>query len=77
MQSGIRIIKRGTDVIANDLFGIEVEKTVEQREREAANTVKSWIAEWEQRKRALHAAACSLVPSLQHSSPRRFAVTIG
>ncbi|MGH9880017.1 MAG: hypothetical protein ACRD6N_01175, partial [Pyrinomonadaceae bacterium] len=58
----------------------QLEKTVEQRERETANTVKIWVAEWEERKRALHAAAFSLVRSLENgsqNSPRRFAVTNG
>ena len=77
MQSKIRIIKRGTGVSTNRLAATDVEKTIEQRERETANTVKSWVAEWEERKRALHAAASSLVRSLEHSSQnsRRFAVT--
>jgi hypothetical protein len=78
MQSKIRIIKRGTSLRTNLLSASDVEKTVEQRERETATTVKSWVAEWEERKRALHAAASSLVRSLEHgsqNSPRQFAVT--
>lgn len=80
MQAKIRIIKRRTGVSTNLLSASEVEKTVEQRERETANTVKSWVAEWQEGKRALHAAATSLVRSLEHSSqnsPRRFAITNG
>ena len=80
MQSKIRIIKRGSGVSTNPLSASDVEKTVEQRERETANTVKSWIAEWEERKRVLHAAASSLVSSLENrgqNSPRQFAVTNG
>ena len=80
MQSGIRIIKRGTAVSTNSFSASKLEKTLEQRERETASTVKTWVAEWEERKRALHAAAMELVRSLENSSEnptRRFAVTNG
>ena len=78
MQSAIRIVKRGSSVATTALSANEVEKTVQQREHETVNTVKSWIAEWEQRKRSLQAAAFELVRSLENSrqnSAQAFAVT--
>ena len=52
MNTGVRIIKRGR---ADGLQSLPVgrgEKTVRQSEREIAGTVKSWIAESAQRRRA-------------------------
>ena len=69
MQSRIRIIKRGAGGNTNGLCANEIEKTVQQREREMANTVKSWVAEWEARNRALKTAATSLIRSLKDSRP--------
>ena len=69
MQSRIRIIKRGAGGHINGLSANEIEKTVQQREREMANTVKSWVAEWEVRNRALKTAAVSLIRSLEDSRP--------
>ena len=69
MQSRIRIIKRGAGGNTNGLSANEIEKTVQQREREMANTVKSWVAEWEARNRALKTAAASLIRSLEDSRP--------
>jgi hypothetical protein len=57
-----------------------MEKTDLQLDREMANTVKSWVAEWEARNRALKTAAASLLRSLENrseSSTRRFAVVKG
>ena len=45
MPSKIRIIKRGADGNANGVSANEIEKTVQQREREMTNAVKSWVAE--------------------------------
>ena len=42
-----------------------VKRPISQRERETANTVKSWVAEWEARNRLVKAAAFSLVRSLE------------
>ena len=70
MQSRIRIIKRGAGSNTNDVAANEIEKTVQQREREMANTVKSWVVEWQAQNRALKAAAASLVRSLENSTPR-------
>ena len=69
MQSKIRIIKRSVGGNTNVLSANEIEKTVQQREREMANTVKSWVAEWEARNRALKTAAASLIRSLENSTP--------
>jgi hypothetical protein len=67
MQSRIRIIKRGAGGNTNGLSANEMEKTVQQLDREMANTVKSWVAEWEARNRALKTAAASLIRSLEAS----------
>ena len=69
MQSRIRIIKRGAGGNTNCLSANEIEKTLQQREREMANTVKSWVSEWDARNRALKTAAASLIRSLEDSRP--------
>ena len=55
MKSSIKIIKR-KDADSIDLKTSEVKKageeSVEQSTREMVSTVKSWIAEFQQRKRA-------------------------
>jgi hypothetical protein len=51
MKSSIKIIKR-KQKDAIDLTTAEVEKSVEQSTREMVSTVKGWIAELQQRKRA-------------------------
>ena len=68
MQSRIRIIKRGAGGNTNGLSANEIEKTVQQREREMTNAVKSWVAEWEVRNHALKTAAASLIRSLEDST---------
>jgi hypothetical protein len=80
MQPRIRIIKRGAGAQTNNLPVNESEKTDQQLDRETANTVKSWVAEWEARNRLLKAAAFSLVRSLENRSEsptRRLAVVNG
>ena len=67
MKSRIRIIKRGAVANATNPSANQTEKTVCQRERETANRVKIWIAEWEERKRVLNAAALSFVRSMELS----------
>jgi len=67
MQSRIRIIKGGAQATPTDFATAEIKKTDQVRERETANTVKSWIAEWETRNRAIKAAAFLLVRSLEDS----------
>ena len=69
MQSRIRIIKRGAGGNTNGFCANEIEKTAQQLDREMANTVKSWIAEWETRNRELKTAAASLIRSLKDSRP--------
>lgn len=68
MQTRIRIIKRGEAASTSSPSTNQVEKTAQQSERETANTVKSWIAEWEVRNRAIKAAALSLLGSLDGAS---------
>ena len=80
MQSKIRIIKRSEGANTNTLPTDQNDRTDRQCERDTANTVKSWIAEWEARNRLLQAAAFSLLHSLENgseSSTRRFAVVKG
>jgi len=67
MQTKIRIIKQGAGLTSNSPAAIEIEKTVEQRDREMANTVKSWVAEWQERNNALKRAAALLVRSVEHA----------
>ena len=68
MQTRIRIIKRGEGASTSSPSPNQVEKTAQQSERDTANTVKSWIAEWEVRNRAIKAAALSLLGSLDGAS---------
>ena len=79
MQSRIRIIKRGEAANTNGLPADQSDRTDSQRERDTANTVKSWIAEWEARNRLVKAAAFSLLRSLKNKteSPQPFAVVKG
>jgi hypothetical protein len=80
MQSTIRIIKRSEGATTNSLPADQSDRTDRQRERDTANTVKSWVAEWEARNRLVQAAAFSLLRSLENgseSSTRRFAVVKG
>jgi len=80
MQSRIRIIKRSEGTTTNSLPAVQSDMTDRQRERDTANTVKSWVAEWEARNRLVQAAAFSLLRSLENgseSSARRFAVVKG
>jgi len=81
MQSRIRIIKRSEGGTTNSLPADQSgDRTDHQRERDTANTVKSWVAEWEARNRLVQAAAFSLLRSLENrgeNSTRRFAVVKG
>jgi hypothetical protein len=80
MQSRIRIIKRSEGATTNSLPADQSDRTDRQRERDTANTVKSWVAEWEARNRLVQAAAFSLLRSLENgseSSTPRFAVVKG
>jgi len=68
MQTRVRIMKGGIGANRNSLAANQSEKTDGQLDREMANTVKSWVAEWEARNRALKVAAASLIRSLEDSS---------
>jgi hypothetical protein len=66
--------------ITKSLPADQSDRTVSQRERDTANTVKSWVAEWEVRNRLVRAAAFSLLRSLENksdSSTRQFALVKG
>jgi hypothetical protein len=52
MKSSIKIIKRKRSEDSNDMETCEAEKSVEQTTREMVSTVKSWITELQDRKRA-------------------------
>ncbi len=67
MDSRIRVIKRGTRTDPNSATGT-IQKTERERERETADTVKNWIAEWEERKRSLSVFASTLISSLDQRS---------
>ena len=80
MQSKIRIIKRSEGATTNSFAADQSDRTDRQRERDTANTVKSWVAEREARNRLVQAAAFSLLRSLENrseSSTRRFALVKG
>ena len=80
MQSKIRIIKRSEGATTTSVSADQSDRTDHQRERDTANTVKSWVAEWEARNRLVQAAAFSLLRSLENGSERstrRFAVVKG
>ena len=68
MQTRVRIMKGGIGANRNSLAANQSEKTDGQLDREMANTVKSWVAEWEARNRALKVAAASLIRSLEDIS---------
>jgi len=64
MQTRIKIIKRGTP---NDRSNASTNRTLKserERERETVATVKTWIADWHDRKRSLQQAADSLISSM-------------
>jgi hypothetical protein len=80
MKARIRIIKGGARANTNSLPANQSDKDDRQSERDAANTVKSWVAEWEARNRLVKAAALSLLHSLEdrsESPTRRLAVVKG
>ena len=80
MESRIRIIKRSEGATTHSRPVDQSDRTDSQRERDTANTVKSWVAEWEARNRLVQAAAFSLLRALENrseSSTRRFALVKG
>ena len=64
MQARIRIIKRGAQNGLSDVSANPVAKSDGERERETADTVKAWIADWHERKRSLQNAADSIIRSI-------------
>ncbi len=57
MNSRVRIVKRERNESLNDFQANQREKPDQQTVREIASTVKSWVAELQQRKRAKGAHA--------------------
>ena len=68
MQARIRIIKRGALNGINGFTANPTAKSDRQRERETVETVKAWVADWEQRKRSLHDAAILVLRSIDRGS---------
>ena len=68
MQERIRIIKRSSHNDGNDVCAKPIIKSDRERERETVNTVKAWVADWEQRKRSLHEAAILVLRSIDRGS---------
>ena len=63
MQAGIRVIKRGAQDGMTGGFSQLAAKSDREREREAAETVKAWVADWQERKRSMQSAAVLLIRS--------------
>jgi transcription initiation factor IIE alpha subunit len=68
MQARIRIIKRSSQNGMNGVSANPIIKSDRERERETVNTVKTWVADWEQRKRSLQNAAEAIIRSLDRGS---------
>ena len=68
MQAGIRIIKRSSQSEMNRFSATPVIKSDRERERETVNTVKAWVADWEERNRSLQRAAAAIIHSIDRSS---------
>ena len=60
MNSRVRIVKRERNESLNDFQANQREKTDQQTVREIVTTVKSWVAELQQRKRARRDAFSAL-----------------
>jgi hypothetical protein len=67
MNSAIKIVKRGTSGKPNNVSVPSAGKTEHERELDTASTVKSWVAEWEERKRSLQIAAFVFVRAFDQS----------
>ena len=77
MQAGIRIIKRGGQSGRSELSTDHVAKSDRERERETVKTVKTWVADWETRRRSLRKAADAILCSIGDRGERqtkRFAI---
>ena len=68
MQARIRIIKHISQNGVNGVSANPIIKSDRERERETVNTVKAWVADWEQRKRLLHDAAILVLRSIDRGS---------
>ena len=68
MQARVRIIKRSSHNGMNGVSANPIIKSDRERERETVNTVKAWVADWEQRKRSLHDAAILVLRSIDRGS---------
>ena len=68
MNSRVKVIKGGTRTNSNSVAST-IQKTERERERETADSVKSWITEWEERKRLLRKSALTLITLLDQRSP--------
>jgi hypothetical protein len=71
MQTQIRIIKRGSHNGMNSVSANPIIKSDRERERETVNTVKAWVADWEQRRRSLHDAAMLVLRSIDRGSENK------
>lgn len=67
MNSAIKIVKRGTSEKPNNVPAPPAGKTEHERERDTASTIKGWVAEWEERKRALQIATVVFVRAFDQS----------
>ena len=61
MNSAVRILKRGRNEGLKDLKAGQDKKTRQQSTREIVSTIKSWIAELEQRHRDEERTGASLI----------------
>jgi transcription initiation factor IIE alpha subunit len=77
MQARIRIIKRSSQNDMNWVSAKPIIKSDRERERETVNTVKAWVADWEQRNRSLQNAADAIIRSIhrgRENTTKEFAV---
>lgn len=76
MQARVRIIKREAQNGMNAVSKNEIAKSDREREREAVDTVKGWVADWNERKLSMQKAALLMLLSIdkgRESSTKRFA----
>ena len=64
MQARIKIIKRAANNGMTAVLSNPIAKSDRQREREAVNTVKAWVADWDTRRRSLRNAAEAILCSI-------------
>jgi len=73
MKTGVRIIKGSRASVVTSLPVGRGVKTVRQSEREIASTVKGWVAESAQRRRADEQSAAQIVAAIHRSAFNRHA----